>query len=160
MFNTSRAEAFQQLKATLSLLSEVPDPSNVDVELRVGNVKENIHANESRSLRNATLSPGWTAAEVEILRKALIRFGVGNWKEIADSGCLPGKSISQLNLQTQRLLGQQSTAEFAGLHIDPNHVGEQNQRKEGVTRKNGFIVNMGDDKRRVEKEVRGKPQKI
>lgn len=48
--------------------------------------------------------------ESEILRKALIRFGIGNWKDILEYGCLPGKTCAQLNLQTQRLLGQQSTA--------------------------------------------------
>ena len=53
---------------------------------------------------------GWTNEEVAVLKLALMKFGVGQWKEIVDSGCLPGKLIQQLNGQTQRLLGQQSLA--------------------------------------------------
>jgi hypothetical protein len=37
-------------------------------------------------------------------------FGIGNWAKIIDSDCLPGKTNAQMNLQLQRLLGQQSTA--------------------------------------------------
>lgn len=89
-----------------------------------------LRPNDSASLWNCTLSPGtfvwgiakailadtypvltgWTREESDILRKALMRFGIGNWKDIMESGCLPGKTNAQLNLQTQRLLGQQSTA--------------------------------------------------
>ena len=53
---------------------------------------------------------GWTEEEVNILHKALMKFGVGNWSQIIESGCLPGKTNAQLNNQTQRMLGQQSTA--------------------------------------------------
>jgi hypothetical protein len=49
-----------------------------------------------------------------MLRKAVLKFGVGNWKEVLSCGCLPGKTNAQLNLQLQRMLGQQSTAEFQG----------------------------------------------
>ena len=42
------------------------------------------------------------------MRLAIMKFGVGSWNKILDSGCLPGKNKSQLCLQTQRLLGQQS----------------------------------------------------
>ena len=45
-----------------------------------------------------------------ILKLALMKFGVGKWKEIVESECLPGKLIQQLNGQTQRLMGQQSLA--------------------------------------------------
>jgi hypothetical protein len=37
-----------------------------------------------------------------------MKYGVGSWTKIIESGCLPGKNRAQLNLQTQRLLGQQS----------------------------------------------------
>lgn len=63
---------------------------------------------DSPSLWNCTLSPGWTREEVRILRLAVMKFGVGTWTRLIDSGCLPGKNKSQLCLQTQRLLGQQS----------------------------------------------------
>jgi hypothetical protein len=53
---------------------------------------------------------GWSQEEAEILRKAAMKFGIGAWSKIVDSGCLPGKTVAQMNLQLQRLLGQQSTA--------------------------------------------------
>jgi hypothetical protein len=53
---------------------------------------------------------GWTEEESETLRKALMLFGIGNWAKIIESDCLPGKTNAQMNLQLQRLLGQQSTA--------------------------------------------------
>lgn len=105
-----------------------------------------FRGNESASLWNSTLSPGWTGEEMQILRLALMRLGVGNWSGIIESGCLPGKTTAQLNNQTQRMLGQQSTAEFAGLHMDVLKVGEINSRLEGpgITRKSGMIINTGD----------------
>ncbi|KAI9319046.1 hypothetical protein BX666DRAFT_2091709 [Dichotomocladium elegans] len=111
-----------------------------------------LRTNDSASLWNCTLSPGtydflarWTEEESEILRKALIKFGIGNWAKIIESGCLPGKTNAQMNLQLQRLLGQQSTAEFAGLHIDPKVIGERNSKIQGphIKRKNNCIVNTG-----------------
>lgn len=73
-----------------------------------------------------------------------------------ESQCLPGKTNAQMNVQLQRMLGQQSTAgafggntkpnswlEFAGLHIDPLVIGEKNSKLQGpdIKRKNNFIVN-------------------
>ncbi|RCH79037.1 hypothetical protein CU098_007832, partial [Rhizopus stolonifer] len=69
-----------------------------------------LRSNDSASLWNCTLSPGWTDQESDVLRKALMKFGIGNWSKIIESGCLPGKTNAQMNLQLQRLLGQQSTA--------------------------------------------------
>ncbi|CEG73167.1 hypothetical protein RMATCC62417_08600 [Rhizopus microsporus] len=104
-----------------------------------------LRSNDSASLWNCTLSPGWTEEESEILRKALMKFGIGNWAKIIESGCLPGKTNAQMNLQLQRLLGQQSTAEFAGLHIDPKVIGAKNSKIQGphIRRKNNCIVNTG-----------------
>lgn len=63
----------------------------------------------------STLSPaGWTREEVYALKICLMRFGVGKWVQITNSGILPGKLIQQLNGQTQRLLGQQSLAGAVG----------------------------------------------
>ncbi|KAL0090854.1 Homeodomain-like DNA binding domain-containing transcription factor [Phycomyces blakesleeanus] len=104
-----------------------------------------LRSNDSASLWNCTLSPGWTEEESELLRSALMKFGIGNWAKIIESGCLPGKTNAQMNLQLQRLLGQQSTAEFAGLHINPKVVGEKNSKIQGphIKRKNNCIVNTG-----------------
>ncbi|RUS17680.1 hypothetical protein BC938DRAFT_476185, partial [Jimgerdemannia flammicorona] len=76
-----------------------------------------------------------------------MKFGVGNWAKIIESNCLPGKTNAQMNLQLQRLLGQQSTGEFAGLHIDPKVIGERNSKIQGpdIKRKNNTIVNTGGE---------------
>lgn len=39
-----------------------------------------------------------------------MKYGIGQWTTILNTGLLPGKAIIQLNNQTQRLLGQQSLA--------------------------------------------------
>lgn len=49
---------------------------------------------------------------------AVMKFGVGRWKKLEESGVLPGKFIQQCYLQLQRCLGQQSLVGFMGLHID------------------------------------------
>ncbi|KAL3895305.1 MAG: hypothetical protein SGCHY_004782 [Lobulomycetales sp.] len=120
-----------------------------------------VRSNDSASLWNLSLSPGWTEAEAETLRLALIKFGIGNWKQIVESGCLPGKHPAQLNLQAQRLLGQQSTGEFAGLHIDANKIYQANAAKQGpeILRKNGCIVNTGGKISREELRRRIKENK-
>ncbi|KAG0051609.1 hypothetical protein BGZ83_003529 [Gryganskiella cystojenkinii] len=104
-----------------------------------------LRSNDSASLWNYTVAPGWSMNEAEVLRKALMRFGIGNWSKIIESNCLVGKTNAQMNLQTQRMLGQQSTAEFAGLHIDPRIIGQKNSLIQGdhIRRKNGCIVNTG-----------------
>ncbi|CAG8632607.1 1543_t:CDS:2 [Rhizophagus irregularis] len=104
-----------------------------------------LRSNDSASLWNCTLSPGWSREECDILRKALMKYGIGNWAQIIASNCLPGKTNAQMNLQLQRMLGQQSTAEFAGLHVDPLVIGEKNSKIQGpnIKRKNNCIVNTG-----------------
>ncbi|CAG9320959.1 unnamed protein product [Blepharisma stoltei] len=97
----------------------------------------------SQSLKNATLAPGWRPDEVEVLKVALMKFGIGRWRKIMQSGCLPGKTPSQLSSQTQRLLGQQSLAEYLHLHLDIDKVAKHNQNKTGVKRKSNCIVNTG-----------------
>lgn len=99
-----------------------------------------LRTNDSASLWNCTLSPGmneyndrfswtlvdqwttlgWSQDESETLRKALMKFGIGNWSKIIESGCLPGKTNAQMNLQLQRLLGQQSTA--GKVYLDHVHT--------------------------------------
>lgn len=96
----------------------------------------------SDSLCNASVSPGWNEEEIKVLRLAIMKFGLGNWTELIEGGYLPGKSISQLNNQVRRMLGQQSSAEFAGLHIDVSKIGEMNRTKEGL-RKCGVLIHTG-----------------
>ncbi|ORX56566.1 hypothetical protein BCR36DRAFT_367535 [Piromyces finnis] len=118
----------------------IPKPRSMPVGFR--NI---LRPNDSTSLWNCTLSPGWTQEESDILRDALIFYGIGNWKDIIEHGCLPDKTNAQMNLQLQRMLGQQSTAEFQNLHIDPYEIGKINSQKQGpnIRRKNGFIINTG-----------------
>lgn len=84
---------------------------------------------DSKSLGNFTLSPGWTRDEVEVLKIALMKFGIGKWRKIKRCKCLPGKTVAQMNLQTQRLLGQQSIAEFMGIKVDLEKICEDNRKK-------------------------------
>lgn len=99
---------------------------------------------DSVSLWNYTLSPGWSNEEVEVLKVLLIKYGIGRWRKIEQSQCLPGKSISQLIIQTQKLLGQQSLAEFIGLRIDLEKVFHDNNNKKGQSGyvwKNNNLIN-------------------
>lgn len=59
------------------------------------------------------------------------------------SECLPGKTPSQLSSQTQRLLGQQSLAEYMHLNLDIDKVAKFNNQKTDVKRKSNCIVNTG-----------------
>ena len=61
-----------------------------------------------------------------------------------------------MNLQTQRLLGQQSLAEFMGLHVDLRRVFLDNSRKTGpeIQRKNNFIINTGNNLTTEDREQR------
>jgi len=65
----------------------------------------NSHHCESKSLWNYALSPGWTQEEVKTLKQALMCLGIGRWKKIMQLKCLPGKTIGQIYMQTQRLIG-------------------------------------------------------
>jgi hypothetical protein len=116
--------------------------------------KTKINHNESVSLWNYTLSPGWSRAEVEVLKLALQKFGIGKWSRIIKSKCLPGKSIGQIYLQTQRIMGQQSLGDFMGLHVDIERVFIDNSRKQGVVRKNNCIINTGDNPNKIERAIK------
>mmetsp|Transcript_1448 Transcript_1448/g.2113 ORF Transcript_1448/g.2113 Transcript_1448/m.2113 type:complete len:193 (+) Transcript_1448:121-699(+) len=116
---------------------------------------EVLHCNDSKSLWNYTLSPGWTDKEVEVFRCALMKFGMGSWTQIVESRCLPGKTVAQLNNQMQRMIGQQSTGEFMKCHIDPADIFAYNKKRRGK-RKNGCLVNTGDNP--TKEEVRRKRQ--
>ncbi|CDW81052.1 UNKNOWN [Stylonychia lemnae] len=107
----------------------------------VGN-KDKKNICESKSLWNYALSPGWTQQEVEVLKIGLMKFGIGKWTAMEKSGILPTKSIQQCYLQTQRIIGQQSLAEFMNLHVDIDRIAIDNRRKQGI-RKMGFLVNQG-----------------
>lgn len=113
--------------------------------------KTKISHNESASLWNYTLSPGWSRAEVEVLKLALQKFGIGKWARIIRSECLPGKSIGQIYLQTQRIMGQQSLGDFMGLHVDIERIFIDNSHRKGVTRKNNCIINTGDNPNKAER---------
>lgn len=55
-----------------------------------------LHCNDSKSLWNYTLSPGWTEKEVDVFRIALMKFGIGRWSKIVEARCLPGKTVAQV----------------------------------------------------------------
>jgi len=77
-----------------------------------------------------------------------------------------------MNLQTQRLLGQQSLAEFMGLHVYLDRVFNDNLKKNvsaktsinviqgpEIIRKNNFIINTGDNLTAKERDQRIKLNK-
>jgi hypothetical protein len=98
-------------------------------EEKMSMARKLVKTADSPSLWNYSLSPGWTQETSEILRLAIIKFGCGNWKAIIESKCLPGKTRSQLNLQTQRMVGQQSIAQFKGIHLDTRVVWKDVQER-------------------------------
>jgi hypothetical protein len=100
---------------------------------------------DSRSLWNVSLSPGWTQDEAATLRLLLMFYGVGSWSSITRSGRLPGKTQAQIFLQTQRMLGQQSLAEFKGLKLRVEEVFEANSKREGLRKNGGVLINTGNN---------------
>lgn len=100
---------------------------------------------DSKSLWNFTLSPGWSEDEIKVLRLAIMRHGMGRWSEV--QRYIPGKTTAQIYLQTQRMVGQQSLAEFGDIRLDPLAVNAANAALQGpgVKRKGGVIVNTGDN---------------
>lgn len=105
---------------------------------------------DSKSLWNYALIPGWTQEEVEILKIALTKFGIGRWKKIKMSGCLQSKTTSQINIQTQKLLGQQSLYEYMGLHVDLERVYKDNLLKRSKSEKENRKILVSEG--RVSKE--------
>ncbi|KAL3142940.1 hypothetical protein ABBQ38_003225 [Trebouxia sp. C0009 RCD-2024] len=95
---------------------------------------------DAASLWNFTPSPGWTKEEAQILKLCLMKYGVGRWVQILDTGLLPGKLIQQLNGQTQRLIGQQSLAAYTGLQVDIDRIRADNAARTSVERKSGLII--------------------
>lgn len=108
---------------------------------------------ESKSLWNASLSPGWTAQEAETFRCLIIGHGAGRWKQIHATGYLPGKTVGQLNVQFQRMIGQQRTAEFHGIHFDTHIVLAENKQRQGK-RKHGYLVQAGNPSKEETKRLR------
>lgn len=100
------------------------------------------NSNDSKSLWNYTLSPGWGVFDAHILRLAIMKYGCGSWRQIGRH--FPLKGCGQLNLQTQRLFGQQALAEFSKVHIDPNRLKVENDKIEGF-RKNTCLINTGNN---------------
>jgi hypothetical protein len=101
---------------------------------------------------NFTPSPGWTKEELHILKLCLMRFGVGQWLAILNTGLLPGKLIQQLNGQTQRMLGQQSLAAYSGLKVDIDMIRADNEKRKDVLRKGGLIIYQGATPNRETKQ--------
>lgn len=115
---------------------------------------------DAASLWNFTPSPGWSKDEVLILRLSLMKFGIGKWVQILDTGLLPGKLIQQLNGQTQRLLGQQSLAAYTGLQVDLDRIRADNEARTDVQRKQGLIINTGPNLTKEMKEKLRQEAKI
>ena len=85
---------------------------------------------------------GWSEFDAHILRLGLMRYGCGSWRDIGRH--FPLKNCGQLNLQTQRLFGQQALAEFQKVHVDPSPIKEANDKIDGF-RKNTVLINTGNN---------------
>jgi hypothetical protein len=113
-----------------------------------GGVETSYLMGESKSVWNYSLCSGWLPAEASVLITLLQYYGVGKWTHIYNSGRLPSKTIQQMYLQTQRIVGQQSLAAFMGLKLDLQRIGLDNAAtvsidfysdlKLGRTQENGF----------------------
>lgn len=101
------------------------------------------NANDSASLWNYNICPGWSPFDAHVLRLGLMKYGCGAWKQI--NYHFPGKNKNQLNQQTQRLFGQQALNEFSKLHIDPTRVKDANDLNVDAFRKNACIINTGNN---------------
>lgn len=55
---------------------------------------------------------GWTKQEAEVLRCSIMKYGIGCWKQLTTLKVLPGKTVSQIVCQVQRMIGQQSLKGF------------------------------------------------
>lgn len=44
---------------------------------------------EHRFNKPLAMKQGWTRTESDIFRNALLKFGIGNWRDITEGGCLP-----------------------------------------------------------------------
>ena len=82
--------------------------------------------------RLVKISRGWRPFEEEILKQAIMLFGVGRFKKIIEENLLPGKLIQSINLKTQKLVGQQSILEFSGIKLRTEEVLKRNQTVRGV----------------------------
>jgi len=83
------------------------------------------------------------------------------------SKCLPSKTIQQMYLQTQRIVGQQSLAAFMGLRLDVEQIGRDNKNKEVSTNdpnlfsgpaQDGFPCErwgQADERAEADKSIRG-----
>lgn len=98
---------------------------------------------QSSSLWNVSMQAGWSPMEIKLLKVGVMKYGVGKWTEFYQSQVIPTKDIGSCYLQLQRIMGQQSLAEFMGLKVDIDAVYEMNKKRTGK-RKNGCLVNEGD----------------
>ena len=74
----------------------------------------------------------WLPLEEAILKKCILKYGVGNYKAIHDNQDLPGKNTQQLYTKTQKILGKQSIAEYSGLKLRTDRVFADNYERYGV----------------------------
>ena len=68
---------------------------NIIFKTKMSNHHLYPNQSDSTSLWNYSLFPGWSEEEVEVLKIALIKYGIGHWTRIQKVNCLPGKTIVQ-----------------------------------------------------------------
>ena len=85
------------------------------------------------------MAPGWSKEELRLLKLCLMQCGIGAWSQVLETGLLPGKQITQLYGATQRLLGIQSIAAYAGQRLDVDAIAAANSHVKGL-RKAGLLT--------------------
>ena len=83
---------------------------NVPKELQRLNAKKTAaplarQGGQSQSLWNCSIAPGWSKPEEDLLEKAVMKFGVGKWKRLVESGLFKSENIRRLQSKLCRLFG-------------------------------------------------------
>ena len=75
-------------------------------------------------------SKRWTDKEIDILKDAIKKFGIGRWKLIRDSGCLPRKTMQHMIRKTKKLIGKFYFSKCRDMRIDIDELIEVIQKNE------------------------------
>ena len=61
---------------------------------------------QSESLWNFSIGRGWTQVEKDLLKADVMKFGVGRWKALEESGVIRSKKLGRCYDMLRRLIGQ------------------------------------------------------
>ena len=82
--------------------------------------------------RESMNTHGWLPIELRILKLCILKYGVGNYKQMLGRLHIPSKNKAQLYARTQRLLGVQAIREYHGIKLDVDEVKKDNKCRYGT----------------------------